>query len=281
MGNGIAISYYMMQGKFDGCIKCSMRYNSAVAYKIPYVVVRDCKDMDALNGAGIYMLFGESPKEKKLIYIGQASSRKNGNGLRQRMLEKHDTIEEWSEAIILTTSDGKMGATELGYIEHVIYKMATEANVCKVANKNEPSKGKITEEEESDLKNYIRQAEILLRALSCKELESTELKSESVEVFSLKGTGFDAKAFYTPNGFVVQSGSKINPTVSEKCPNGVRAARDRYEDMIENDIIKTPITFRSPSAAASFVCGYSVNGQKYWKTADGQILKNYDASRVK
>ena len=53
MGDGIAISYYMMHGKFDGCIKCSMRYNSAVAYKIPYVVVRDCKDMDALNGAGI------------------------------------------------------------------------------------------------------------------------------------------------------------------------------------------------------------------------------------
>lgn len=271
------IQYYMMDEKYEGCIKCSMRYSTVVAYKFPYNVVAEFKNMNALKGSGVYILFGENREGKRIMYVGQASSRKNGNGLGQRMCENHDTIPEWSEAMVLTTVDGKMGATELEYLEHAFYCLAINAGRCIVVNKNEPACGKITEEEECELKKYLSQAMAMLKALSCKELVKVtdKLQNTHEELFYLRGYDYDARACYTSEGFVVLEESVISPIITPSCPDGAKHNREQYADLIIDGKLTEAIIFKSPSGAASFVCGSSTNGMEKWKTAVGQSLKAY------
>ena len=45
----------------------------------------------------------------------------------------------------------------------------------------------------------------------------------------------------------------------------------------ENGTVMADILFNSPSAAACFVAGASVNGNTYWKDKNGTMLKDIDS----
>ncbi|PKL22196.1 MAG: hypothetical protein CVV48_04020 [Spirochaetae bacterium HGW-Spirochaetae-4] len=52
--------------------------------------------------------------------------------------------------------------------------------------------------------------------------------------------------------------------------------REKYKDIIDNSfVLSKEIRFTSPSAAAGFVGGASLNGNDYWVTDDGATLGQY------
>jgi hypothetical protein len=56
----------------------------------------------------------------------------------------------------------------------------------------------------------------------------------------------------------------------------VKRLRVKYEDSINSSFVLTKdIRFTSPSAAAGFVGGASLNGNDYWVTEDGVMLGHY------
>lgn len=53
-----------------------------VAYLIPRTEMPRCKDVAILNQTGVYLLFGKDEETgDDQVYVGQARSRKNGNGV--------------------------------------------------------------------------------------------------------------------------------------------------------------------------------------------------------
>lgn len=73
--------------------------------------------------------------------------------------------------------------------------------------------------------------------------------------------------------FILYAGAFISDTVSDNTHNVISKNRNRYQGIIENNVTTENIIFSSSSAAACFVCGYSINGKTTWKNEMGVSLK--------
>ena len=76
------INMFLMDGEVTGKIKCTLSNWTGVIYKIPRIQLADLKSRDEMKQRGIYFLFGrDEDKQKDVTYIGQATNRKNGEGV--------------------------------------------------------------------------------------------------------------------------------------------------------------------------------------------------------
>lgn len=85
-----------------------------------------------------------------------------------------------------------------------------------------------------------------------------------------------AEADYSAGKIIVLKGSKINKNM--KYPRMSFEARRAREDssIVDDDgIVTRDIEFSSPSTAAQFVTGRSVNGYISWRTNNDMSLKEY------
>lgn len=148
-----------MDGEATGRTKCTLANWTGIAYKIPRIMLEQCKDRKDLKQSGVYFLFGDSEKEdkEKAVYVGQAIVRKAGEGLLNRLQEHRRNPKEdyWNEAVAITTSNNILGATEISYLEHRFCELATKAKRYELINKDDPNIGNPTEEKESEMEEFI------------------------------------------------------------------------------------------------------------------------------
>ena len=86
---------------------------------------------------------------------------------------------------------------------------------------------------------------------------------------------YTATCIWNDNGFLVLKGSKLSASNTQSCPKFIVKAREEKSTIINGErILSEDVLFESSSAAAKFVAGSSVNGNLYWKNADGILLKN-------
>lgn len=294
---GKNITLFLMDGSATGRIKCTLANWTGLAFKIPRTELDSCRERNDLKQSGVYFLFGTSDETgKSVVYIGQAGSRKKGEGILSRLLEhkRNPDKDYWTEAVIFTTSNDSFGATEISYLENRFCNMAIDAKRYKVKNGNDPALGHITEEKESELEEFIDYAKIVMGTLGHKVFEPLikEKKTDSVPeqqsddekilFFKKKirksGLITEAKCKQTEEGFVVLKGSMINTIDSNSVPPGVKKARDNA--VIDNNgILQENVLFQSPSYAAAFINGRNTNGLTAWKDKEGKTLK--DIEKVK
>jgi len=225
----------------------------------------------------VYLLLGTTEKDEEAVYIGQADVRKNEKGVLHRILEPHKTIDYWTESIIFTTVDNSLGATELNYLEYRLHEIALDADRCKVTNGGAPHKGSLPEEKEDEMEDFIDFIRLVVRALGRKVFEPivSRLPESSIEdqIFHTKGKKASALAKLTDDGIVVLKGSRLAEGLTQSAPKQVRKLRAKYSDSIDSSFLLTKdIRFTSPSAAAGFVGGASLNGNDYWVTDGGISL---------
>lgn len=285
-----SINLFLMDGEASGRIKCTLTNWTGVAYKIPRTALDLCKERDDLKQSGVYCLFGTSDQTgNNVVYIGQAGTRKNGEGLLYRLLEhKRDSDKDyWVEAIVFITSNNSFGPTEISYLENCFYGLALEAKRYDVKNSSKPTQGNITEEKESELEEFVDYARIVMGALGHKVFEPIVLlenevinKEHSVaeeSILFFNRANFKATGRRTNEGFVVFKGSRIVPHLQKSCPENVKQLRERYQSKIDlNNTLIEDILLSSPSAAAAFVGGSSLNGNVIWRTENGITLKELE-----
>ena len=288
---GKNLNLFLMDGTASGRIKCTLANWTGVAYRIPRTALELCKERSDLKQSGIYFLFGVSEEtNEQVIYVGQASSRKNGEGILYRLQEhkKNPDKDYWSEAVVFITSNNSFGPTEISYLENRFCVMANSAQRYIVKNGNDPNPGNVTEEKESELEEFINHARIVMGVLGHRVFEPlltveknlSETKSSSAEntaTFFINRRGADAKGMMTDEGFIVVGGSMISKDITPSCPDSARLARENFEKSIdENGKLLKDILFKSPSAAACFVLGSSANGNVEWKTETGITLGKFE-----
>jgi len=287
---GKSINLFLMDGSVNGRIKCSMSNWTGVAYKIPRTELDKCKDRDDLKQSGVYFLFGTSDQtEERVVYIGQAGARKNGEGILNRLQEhkRNPEKEYWTEAIVFTTSNNSFGPTEISYLENKFCKLAMTAKRYVVKNGNDPTQGHITEEKESELEEFTDYASIVMGVLGHKVFmplsSSSDIHYKKIEaateepIFILKTNKVNAQGRRTSEGFVVLKGSEVAPLPTRSCPNTIQHLREKYSERINPDNILIEDTlFSSPSAAAGFVVFASANGLIMWVNSEGKTLRDIE-----
>ncbi|MGL5548820.1 MAG: GIY-YIG nuclease family protein [Culicoidibacterales bacterium] len=284
------LNLFLMDGTVTGRVKCTLANWTGVVYKIPRLLVDKSSQREDLKFSGVYFLFGSDEQTgNPVVYVGQAGNRKNGEGIYQRLLEHRSNSEKdyWQEAVVVTTTNNILGPTEISYLENRFCRLATDANRYLIKNGNEPSSGNVTEEKQAELEEFIEYAKLVVGTLGYpvfeplrkpavvipeEEVATPELPLLYLDRKSRKSNQvIKAQCQQTLEGFVVLAGSKIEVIDSESIPETIQQRRQQAK--ISDGVLQQDELFASPSYAASFVIGGSVNGLTAWKTAEGQLLK--------
>ena len=286
-----------MDGDADGRIKCTLANWTGVVYKVPRTDLDKCRERKDLKQSGVYFLFGiDDRTDRPVVYIGQAGARKNGEGLLNRLSEHRRNSEKdyWKDAVAITTSNNSFGPTEISYLENYFYNLALKVGRYEVKNGNDPTSGNITEEKESELQEFIDYTKLIIGTLGYKvftplvpthhEVTQKADGSGADTLVYLKrtikksGLAITASGKQTAEGFVVLKGSMISPDENSKnISSGI--SKRRQTAKIENNILQEDVLFDSPSGAAAFAVGNSVNGWTEWKSAGGRTLRDLEESR--
>ena len=282
-----------MDGEVTGKIKCTLSNWTGVIYKIPRIQLGDLKSRDEMKQSGIYFLFGrDEDKQKDVTYIGQATTRKNGEGVLLRIQEHtRDTHADYfNDVIILTTQNNSFGPTEISYLENKFTQLAKEAGRYIVKNGNDPNPGNVTEEKESELDEIVENTLMIIGTLGyrvfvpmTKKVSQDLTDNHSTYLYLKRKTKksnkvIEATCERTTEGFVVLEGSQVEIKDSPYLPASLKEMRQNLiaSRVIQDGVLKEKQLFSSPSYAATFLLGMQTNGRTDWKDQDGRTLKELE-----
>lgn len=123
-------------------------------------------------------------------------------------------------------------------------------------------------------------------ALLIKKESNNKEQEELILYISAKRKGAEnstkGKCKRTNEGFVVLAGSMIEENYTESTPNSVRLLKEKCieDNEIVDGILQKDKLFSSPSYAASFVLGRSINGKELWKTKEGLSLNELETTEI-
>lgn len=287
------INMFLMDGEVTGKIKCTLSNWTGVIYKIPRIQLGDLKSRDEMKQSGIYFLFGrDEDKQKDVTYIGQAITRKNGEGVLLRIQEHtRDTHADYfNDVIILTTQNNSFGPTEISYLENKFTQLAKQAGRYIVKNGNDPNPGNVTEEKESELDEIIENTLMIIGTLGyrvfvpmTKKVSQDLTDNHSTYLYLKRKTKksnkvIEATCERTTEGFVVLDGSQVEIKDSPYLPASLKEMRQNLiaSRVIQDGVLKEKQLFSSPSYAAAFLLGMQTNGRTDWKDQDGRTLKELE-----
>ena len=287
------INMFLMDGEVTGKIKCTLSNWTGVIYKIPRIQLGDLKSRDEMKQSGIYFLFGrDEDKQKDVTYIGQATTRKNGEGILLRIQEHTRDIhaDYFNDVIILTTQNNSFGPTEISYLENKFTQLAKEAGRYIVKNGNDPNPGNVTEEKESELDEIVENTLMIIGTLGyrvfvpmTKEVSQDLTDNHSTYLYLKRKTKksnkvIEATCERTTEGFVVLEGSQVEIMDSPNLPASLKEMRQNLiaSRVIQDGVLKEKQLFSSPSYAAAFLLGMQTNGRTDWKNQDGRTLKELE-----
>lgn len=287
------INMFLMDGEVTGKIKCTLSNWTGVIYKIPRIQLGDLKSRDEMKQSGIYFLFGrDEDKQKDVTYIGQSTTRKNGEGVLLRIQEHtRDTHADYfNDVIILTTQNNSFGPTEISYLENKFTQLAKEAGRYIVKNGNDPNPGNVTEEKESELDEIVENTLMIIGTLGyrvfvpmTKKTSQDLTDNHSTYLYLKRKTKksnkvIEATCERTTEGFVVLEGSQVEIKDSPYLPASLKGIRQNLiaSRVIQDGVLKEKQLFSSPSYAAAFLLGMQTNGRTDWKDQDGRTLKELE-----
>ena len=287
------INMFLMDGEVTGKIKCTLSNWTGVIYKIPRIQLGDLKSRDEMKQSGIYFLFGrDEDKQKDVTYIGQATTRKNGEGVLLRIQEHTRDIhaDYFNDVIILTTQNNSFGPTEISYLENKFTQLAKEAGRYIVKNGNDPNPGNVTEEKESELDEIVENTLMIIGTLGyrvfvpmTKKVSQDLTDNHSTYLYLKRKTKksnkvIEATCERTTEGFVVLEGSQVEIKDSPYLSASLKEMRQNLiaSRVIQDGVLKEKQLFSSPSYAAAFLLGMQTNGRTDWKDQDGRTLKELE-----
>ncbi|MCS4487868.1 GIY-YIG nuclease family protein [Streptococcus sciuri] len=289
------INIFLMDGDVTGRMKCTLSNWTGVLYKIPRKYLKDVKDREDLKQSGIYFLLGRDDEtQKEMAYIGQATTRKNGEGVLFRVLEhtRDAHADYFNDVMILTTQNNSFGSTEISYLENSFTNLAKEAGRFVVKNNNDPNPGHVTEEKQAELDEILDNTLMIIGSLGYKlfvpinQKEPVESeRGQNDDLLYLKrrtkksNKAIQATCKQTSEGFVVLKGSMIDVAEARHAisPKIIDLRLELMEkQLIKDGVLQEDQLFNSASYAVMFVLGMSANGRVEWKNKEGISLKEIE-----
>lgn len=265
------LKFFLIDGDMDGTVRCELGNSNIVAYKIPKIALKECKDREEIKYAGVYILFGDEDGEPH-AYIGETENI-------YKRLSQHVTNKDfWNESIIFIRSDNSFNRGNIKYLESYLYEKAKEADRFNVDNIKKTSSS-LTEAEICEMHEAAEIIQLLTNGLGYKIFKKivNEKETNPEELYYINSIGLKATGKLTSDGFVVFKGSDSNPEfkVASSQPLRNKWVELRNKKIVdENNIFSRDEIFLSPSTAAAMVLGRNANGLTEWKNKDKKTIKD-------
>lgn len=237
---------------------------------------------DEAANVGIYLLTGVDPLSGgPAVYIGEAESI-------QSRLKQHLDKDFWNQVVYFTSKDENLTKSHIRYLEGRLIELAKQAGRASLTN-SQATTSKLPESDRADMEIFLEKIEQLLPALGVEVLVPIaalpESKEEARPLFC-EISGLKATGHLTPNGIVVLSQSQAVPNLRPSAKNYPWVTNVR-EQLVKDGILvmgdghlrfTKDQEFSSPSAAAAVIHGGTANGRTAWKDAEGNTLKQLEAT---
>jgi len=285
------IKLFLVHGSPTGLRTAEISNWTGKAIAGPRSDLDDLLNRSELQSPGVYLLTGTDPESgDPVVYIGEAESV-------SKRLKQHAKSEEkdyWVHTSAFVSKDENLTKSHIKYIEGKLIQLAHGSKRMIVMN-SVSSGSSLPEADRAEMDIFIQKILQLLPVLGIHWLSLTasfsplqsrakaSLPDEEAPLFFIKAKGIVASGRRSEEGFTVFKGSQAVKDAVKACPAGVVKNRER---LLEKGIITLDsecfvftedYEFASPSTAASFVQGGSVNGLTAWVNSDNQTLKSFES----
>ena len=257
-------------GHPDGIRSIRRHLSTMTTYVIPRTLLSEAKKLSGINRPGIYYLISENDDNKiAQIYVGQTR-----NGVSR--LDDHNRSKNfWNKAIMFLADNKTFSLDMISGLEAFAISKAHESNRYKVENAVNP-KYEIDEYDLPLIEEVYEEIQFIMATQGYK-MENAKSTLNEANILHTTRNGITAYCAYDGECFEVLEGSEIylaKPVTIEKYNVQRKELLDNGNIVyIDNKyILKTTLTFNSPSGASDFVIGGSTNGWTEWKDKDGKTL---------
>ena len=266
---GKTVTTYLIDGDPKGTQYAFISNKICQMFVVPRSNLSYLNTQEKLQKPAFYILLGENEATKPQAYIGETEN------FRERVKDHDNKKSFWQKALIFVSKDADMTKADVQYLEHKAIAEAKKANSFVLSdNKQTPKAPNLPEYRQDSMDEFFDDAKFLASFIGCNIFEISQPKATE-NLFYIKGRGCEAKGFYSSNGFTVQKGSVIAPTVVPSF-----GWKEKRNDMVQEYTVQegtklfmtSDITFSSPSTAAMFVLGRPSNGWTDWKDDNGNTL---------
>lgn len=302
---GKSLRIFLADGSPSGIRHAELVNWSGQALVCPRARFKELSNWEEAQRPGVYFLVGEDPEtEQDIVYIGEAEN------VQVRLESHYRKSEFWRTALLFTSKDENLTKSHVKYLEARLIEHAKQVGRVALKNSVTPAKPRIPRADQVDMEGFLVPVVTLSGALGFRFLEkarvggtqrfsestgsagaSDEQRSETQGpgqvTFRFQRGGYcSATGSPTDDGFLVFAGAKGPVTQRDY----VKPSRQRrLEQLIAQGAVQVEaeqfvtledIEFSSPSGAAGFVSGSSINGRKEWRLADGRDLAAWETENL-
>ena len=292
----LGIDLLLLEGRADGPIHVQIPDTKYDLYILPAASLKDYRDHNKMNLAGVYFVLGDLGGDEENLYIGKAAVRKNNDGAIKHVLENMRNGKHLfcRRVVLLVAPPEEFSATELGLLEDTIITLAREAKRANMSNATGAHAGKVREHLKNRIGMIVSNTRLMLATLGIMVLEPLVPKDDqfdvtlgqseeapvesrgpirdvSPEFYSHRRTVKRATLVRSGNEWVLKKGSWL---LGAKVDQVAKMRQSRAKS-IAGDVTSADISFLSPNQAGVFVKGNSANARVFWRDKDGKTLGEY------
>ena len=260
-------------GHFIVAKKCGVVVNEFSVGMGPRLLSRVAKSgtrysIKALPFGGSCAMLGEDEDTKPKAYIGETEN------FKERVKDHDNKKKFWQKALVFVSKDENIIKADVQYLEYKAIALAKNTNTYVLnENKQMPKAPNMSEPQQDAMDIFFEDVKFLASFVGCNLFDTIEAKEQ--HLFFISGRKCDAKGFYNSTGFTVLKGSVVaKDTVASLIWKDKRNRLVNEYCSIQDDklVMNSDKTFSSPSSAADFCTGSSVNGWNVWKDNEGKTL---------
>ena len=250
-----------------------------------FVLPRDkvtevAKKQPHLQQYGFYILLGRDKDLKPMAYIGQT------NDFTNRVNDHKQKKDFWDTALVFVSKSDEIFPSEALYLEYLGWKAAKEAGNYIIENTKDINEPHLSADKQNEMELFFEDIQFLTRFYGCKVFDEPEklIEPEQCIEFKLQKPQNKVLAylkFYRQSQrYIIKAGSTILKE-SKSCSKGIKDFREQVMAnkklsqgngdifVLLQDIV-IPGSSCSPSGAASFCTGTSMQGTEAWVADDHQ-----------
>lgn len=299
---GRSLELYFIDGRPDGMLTAEVFNWTGHVLVTPRTRLKEALARPQSSFTGVYLLLGERDG-KPLAYIGE------GEDIAARMKSHEANKDWWTTAVLVTSAANNLHKAHAKFLESRLVEEARKVGVMPLDNGNTPPRPGLSESARANMEAFLDYLFMVLPAVRIDMFVQNVRPAESPAIipprsspepaqptmmpsrvrFSLetKKHGLTATALLEDGEFVVQAGSQARDR--HRKPDGSSSYAHLFDELMRAGVLRPNgdhcvfaenYAFRSPSAAATVVLGFSANGTIVWKTTTGQTYKDWEAAQL-
>ncbi|HEX6819881.1 MAG TPA: GIY-YIG nuclease family protein [Ktedonobacterales bacterium] len=241
----------------------------------------------------------EAAFAKDRIYIGESDN------VHERLVQHDNKKDFWEEVILFTNKDDNLTKAHVRYLERELIQAARDASRATLDNSQSADYRPLPERDRADMQAFLDQVRLMLPVLGFMFLQPVAVRShmeasatpavtndatsQTSPEFELVRSGVRATAWEAGGDFIVLKGSGAR----KEDGKGFRSYRNLKHQLISDGklvadqdgavyVFAEDVPFRSPSGAASVVCGMNTNGRTSWRIkGSSTTYGDWDEARLR